>query len=111
LDLQEDAPLARKAYWRAGGPADALIEVSDLPALVAVQQVAADTGTPVFVLGAGSNVLIADRGVRGIVLRLGGTLAEVEVRPGPGAPELVVGAGSKNVALLARAQRNGWTGL
>ena len=67
----EAARLAPLTTFRIGGPAGLLVEAAgeeDLPALAAV---AATYGLPVLVLGHGSNVLVADAGVPGIVVRLG----------------------------------------
>lgn len=111
LDAEVDAPLARRAWWRVGGPADGLVRVETLDQLVAVQRLAHRHTTPVFVLGNGSNILISDRGVRGLVVVLAGALADSEVLdPGPPA-RLRLGGGLKLTVLLARAERQGWAGL
>ncbi|GBD09216.1 UDP-N-acetylenolpyruvoylglucosamine reductase [Candidatus Thermoflexus japonica] len=68
LPLYRDVPLARFTTSRIGGPADALVMVEDVQALADVVQGAWADGVPVTLLGGGSNVLIADRGVRGLVV-------------------------------------------
>jgi len=68
LSLERDVPLARFTTARIGGPADALVIVEDVPALADVVWGAWADGIPVTLLGGGSNVLIADRGVRGLVV-------------------------------------------
>lgn len=73
-------PLNRHTSFRIGGPADAWVEVIDATEIRRVQAWAAATGLPLFVLGAGTNVLVSDRGVRGVVLRLGRELAGLEWR-------------------------------
>ncbi len=105
----EDVPLARKTWWRVGGPADAWAEIGALAELQAVQRVADDHGLPVFVMGNASNLLVSDRGIRGLVVRLTGDLAGVDAAGDP--PILALGGGVKLVSLLGRAQREGWTGL
>lgn len=108
LAAERDAPLSRRTFWRIGGPADLLVSVHTRQELARVQAIASDVGLPVFVLGNGSNLLIADRGVRGIVVALDGDLADLrEADDGT----IVVGAGMRLTALLARARRRGWTGL
>ena len=67
-----DAPLARLTTMRVGGPADVLISVGSPQQAIAVARVARAHGAPITVLGGGSNVLVADRGVRGLVLRMHG---------------------------------------
>ncbi len=68
LPLYRDVPLARFTTSRIGGPAEALVMVEDVQALADVVQGAWADGIPVTLLGGGSNVLIADRGVRGLVV-------------------------------------------
>lgn len=68
LRLYRDIPLARFTTARIGGPADALVVVEEIAALAEVVQAAWADGIPVTLLGGGSNVLVADRGVRGLVV-------------------------------------------
>jgi UDP-N-acetylmuramate dehydrogenase len=107
LPFEEDAPLARRTWWRVGGPADALVTVSTAGQLAAVQRLARDHGCPLMVLGNGSNVLIADSGVRGIVLRLVDELSQSTAED----DLLKVGGGLRLPVLLARAEKQGWPGL
>lgn len=66
------APLAPLTTFRLGGPADLLVTVSREQEAVAVAACARAAGVPVVPLGGGSNVLVADCGVRGLVLRFHG---------------------------------------
>jgi UDP-N-acetylmuramate dehydrogenase len=66
--VRVDAPLAPLTTFHVGGPADYLIEAHDEARVLAVLHVARELGVPLTVLGGGSNVLIGDRGIRGIVL-------------------------------------------
>ncbi len=110
LPFDLNVPLAKRVYWRVGGPADAVVTVGSHQALVRLQQVASKTQTPVFVLGKGSNLLISDAGIRGIVVLLKGELADTTATEGD-RPQVTVGAGMPLVVLLSRAKKNGWTGL
>jgi UDP-N-acetylmuramate dehydrogenase len=87
--VRADAPLAPLTTFKVGGPADWLIDIRGEDQLVAVVHLAAECGVPVTVLGGGSNVLVADAGVRGAVLRLHVTAIEAQsadlVRAGAGA--------------------------
>jgi UDP-N-acetylmuramate dehydrogenase len=67
--VRRDAPLASLTTFRVGGPADWLIEVRTVDQLIPVLALAREAGMPVTVLGGGSNVLVADRGIRGVVIR------------------------------------------
>jgi UDP-N-acetylmuramate dehydrogenase len=108
IPFREDAPLRNRTWWRAGGPADAYLEVPDRRTLAEVASIAHRTGTPLFVLGNASNLLVSDRGIRGLVLRLTGELAGCEA---DGADRVTLGGGLKLAVLMGRAERAGWTGL
>lgn len=68
LPWQTEAPLAPWTYMKIGGPAEVLWEAHDLEALVDVIRFCRDNGFPVSILGGASNVLIADSGLRGLVI-------------------------------------------
>ncbi len=67
--LELDAPLAPLTTLRVGGPADRLAAPGSVDELVALLEIAAEAGTPVFMLGKGSDVVVADEGIRGLVIR------------------------------------------
>jgi UDP-N-acetylmuramate dehydrogenase len=107
VPFEEDAPLARRVWWRVGGPADALIEARSTADVAAAAAVAAAHGLPLHVLGNGSNLLVSDDGVAGLVLHLG-ALDHARLD----ADQLLsVGAGLRDAVLLARAAKHGWAGL
>lgn len=68
--VRQSAPLAALTTYGVGGPADWLVDVRTLQELTAVVELAKSLGQPVHVLGGGSNVLVADAGVRGVVVRV-----------------------------------------
>ncbi|MEW6319773.1 MAG: UDP-N-acetylmuramate dehydrogenase [Acidobacteriota bacterium] len=73
-----DEPLAPRTTFNVGGPADVFLETSSGDELVAALQIAHEAGAPVTLLGGGSNVLIGDRGIRGLVVHpRGGTLSMI----------------------------------
>ncbi|HMS57842.1 MAG TPA: UDP-N-acetylmuramate dehydrogenase [Tepidiformaceae bacterium] len=67
-DLRRDEPLSRHTTFGVGGPADLFVTVRDAAGLAMAARAATDSGVPVFVLGSGSNILVADRGIRGVVI-------------------------------------------
>jgi UDP-N-acetylmuramate dehydrogenase len=69
--LHERYPLAALTSFRIGGPGDLVLEVEDEGELMAALAVASRHEVPSFVLGAGTNLLVSDRGIRGLVIRLG----------------------------------------
>ena len=73
-------PLCRHTSFRIGGPADVWVEVADAEEIRRVQAIAAAADLPLFILGGGTNVLVSDRGVRGVVLHLGRSMAALDWR-------------------------------
>ena len=73
-------PLRRHTSFRIGGPADVWVEVADAEEIRRVQAIAAAADLPLFILGGGTNVLVSDRGVRGIVMHLGRAMASLDWR-------------------------------
>jgi len=69
--VRRGEPLARHVSFRIGGPADVLVLPPTLASLDAVVAWLYGEGVPFVVLGRGSNVLIADRGIRGVVIKTG----------------------------------------
>jgi UDP-N-acetylmuramate dehydrogenase len=79
--VRRAAPLAPLTTFRVGGPADWLIETSTSDEIVAALRLAAAAAVPVTMLGGGSNVLVSDQGVRGLVIRpRGGAVSRVDPR-------------------------------
>jgi UDP-N-acetylmuramate dehydrogenase len=80
LVVRSGEPLARYTTFRIGGPAEWLVDIPSQRALLAVVRLAIGSGAPFHLLGLGSNVLIPDEGLPGIVGRLGGELKRARVR-------------------------------
>ena len=75
---QANAPLAPLTTFKVGGPAEFLIETQNADEIVQAVKLAHAAGVKVTMLGGGSNVLIADRGIRGLVIRTkGGDVAPI----------------------------------
>jgi UDP-N-acetylenolpyruvoylglucosamine reductase len=105
--IVRDAPLAPLTTIRVGGGADWLLEVRSSRATVAALAWAAEREIPVAVVGRGSNLLIADDGFRGLVLRLGGALSAISARDG----RLWCGGGASLPRAVQRAANAGLEGL
>ncbi len=67
--VRRAVPLAAMTTFRVGGPAEWFVETRSSDELLAVLAAARSAGMPVTILGGGSNVLIADAGIRGLVIR------------------------------------------
>jgi UDP-N-acetylmuramate dehydrogenase len=106
-ELQRDAPLAPRTAVRVGGPADLLVRPADPDALGELLRAVRELGVPLAILGGGANTLVADAGVRGVVLRLPQDLA-AESAAGE---ILVLGAGAPTSRLWVRAHALGLVGM
>jgi UDP-N-acetylenolpyruvoylglucosamine reductase len=100
-------PLARLTTIRTGGPAQWFARVDSDDRLAELLAWAAGEGLEVGVVGSGSNLLIADEGVHGLVMKLDGSLATIE-RDGT---RLVCGGGARLPQAAARAAREGLSGV
>ncbi|RKJ05245.1 UDP-N-acetylmuramate dehydrogenase [bacterium D16-54] len=83
-------PMSRHTTFRAGGPADYYVEPETRQELAAVLDLCRQWGMPYYILGNGSNLLVGDKGYRGVMVALGKPWAEVEaegckIRAGAGA--------------------------
>jgi UDP-N-acetylmuramate dehydrogenase len=105
-ELLPDAPLAPRTTVRVGGPADLLVRPADPDALAELLRAVRELGVPLAILGGGANTLVADGGVRGVVLRLPPDLVpEDPARP------LLLGAGQPTSRLWIRAHALGKVGM
>lgn len=108
LRVRTDFELARLTTFKIGGPVSVLVTPESEEALAAAMGPVLDSGQPVAILGNGSNLLIADAGFPGVVLRVGSSLGGVTP---DGDAVLRVGAGSLWSKVLHFLQKEGWTGL
>jgi UDP-N-acetylmuramate dehydrogenase len=106
-EIRTDAPLAPFTTWRIGGPAEILAIPDDPIDLVHAVRWANASGTPWRILGNGSNLLVRDEGVRGLVLRLRRTLDGIHVE----GTTIVAGAGASFPAVANAAAAHGLAGL
>ena len=109
-------PLASFTSIRIGGPADALVRLETLDALRHLQAIAREHTIPLFILGGGSNLLIRDGGIRGIVVLLRGVFRSYYVEScssatAPVVAHVHVGVGYPLSRLALQLARQGWSGL
>src|SRR6516164_3581433 len=77
--VHSGTPLAPLTTFRVGGPAEWLVEPRNSTEMLKALALAAEAGVPVTLLGGGSNVLVSDAGVRGLILRpRGGEIAHLD---------------------------------
>lgn len=106
LPLQFDYPLAQQTYFKVGGPAEFYVELADRDQLIKLVSYCFTQQIPLTILGGGSNVIVADEGIKGVVLKLTNDhfelIDETTVR---------AGAGIKTALLVRQTVDRGLTGL
>ena len=105
--VQADFPLERLSTVRTGGAAEFFARAGSRRELLELLAWAQAAGIAVSVVGSGSNLLIADGGVRGLVLKLDRELARITVAE----PRITAGGGARLPALAAAAARAGLSGI
>ncbi len=105
--LTQGAPLAKLVWFKCGGSADWLFEPADMDDLTHFIE-RLDSRFPVMALGLGSNMIIRDGGVPGVVIRLGKPFAAVEIT---GETEVTCGAGAPGILSASTARDAGIAGL
>lgn len=108
-NLRRDEPLAPFTTFRIGGPADLLLEATSADELANAVLAARKVGVPYFVLGLGANVLIGDRGFRGLVVR--NTAQAREFREVGDVCRLWTESGTTVKTLIHESVARGWSGL
>lgn len=104
--LTPDAPIGPLTWFRVGGQAEVLFRPADAEDLAGFLAQLPDD-VPVTVLGVGSNLLVRDGGIAGVVIRLGRGFAEVTAAAG----ELRAGAGALDLNVALTAAEEGLAGL
>jgi UDP-N-acetylmuramate dehydrogenase len=105
--LTQNAPLAPLVWFKSGGPAEWLFEPRDLADLQHFLS-DLDPATPVMALGLGSNLIVRDGGVAGVVVRLGKAFARVEAID---ALTLNCGGGASGILVSSTARDAGIAGV
>jgi UDP-N-acetylmuramate dehydrogenase len=108
--VEFDAPMTRRTTFRVGGKADALYEVQDLENLSRIVSCLVREEIPYLVIGRGSNLLVRDGGIRGVVVLLSGDLGRIECSR-PDGCDILAGAGLSIAQLLIWCRRRGLSGL
>jgi UDP-N-acetylenolpyruvoylglucosamine reductase len=105
--VQRDFPLARLTTIRTGGTAELFARPGSLAELERLLGWAASEAIEVGVVGSGSNLLVADAGVRGLTVKLSGDLSEIEVD----GTRILCGGGARLPAVATRAAQAGLAGI
>ncbi len=105
--IKKDEPMSLHTSWRVGGPADFFLNPANRDELQEIVRYAHRTGRPLFVLGNGTNLLVRDGGIRGLVVRIGENFSYIR-REGD---SLRAGSGTPLTFLAQAAVKEGLGGL
>jgi UDP-N-acetylmuramate dehydrogenase len=111
LKVKVSEPLARYTSMKIGGPADFFVEVENQAALSQLLSFLSQHGMPSCLLGNGSNVLVSDLGVEGVVVHLVGDFKRAEWHDQGNDSWVEVGAAHAVTQLVREAARRGYGGL
>ena len=112
VEFHRSRSLARLTSWRIGGPGDLFVAPNDRRSLSAALGRASATGVPVTFIGGGTNLLVSDKGVRGLVIKLGEGFDYIRWADEGGEKATVeVGAATKLARLVRETVDAGYGGL
>lgn len=105
--IMVDEPMKRHTSFKLGGPADILAAPESVEALVEVYRVCREEKVPVFIMGNGTNLVVRDGGIRGVVLKIFDNLSRCEVA----GERILAEAGALMARLSKLALEHGLSGL
>ncbi|MBS4177208.1 UDP-N-acetylmuramate dehydrogenase [Lederbergia citrea] len=105
--VKEKEPLATHTTIKIGGPADIFVEPASVDNLVKTMNIIKNYDVPWKIIGRGSNLLVADEGIEGIVIKIGKGMDHLEIN----GSEVRVGGGYSFIVLANVLSRKGYSGL
>ena len=108
-----DEPMAKHITFRVGGPAEWFVLADSVEKLQLLIQFCKEQNVPYYVIGNGSDLLVSDKGVDGVVIRLAGEFEEISIKEivNEGICNICAGAGVMLARLSMAAGKKGFTGL
>ena len=103
-----DEPMSAHTTFRVGGPADYYVTPTCIEDVKAVVDFCHETGLKLYTLGCGSNVLVSDEGLRGVVMKIGSKLASVQIDD---SGHITAQAGATNAKIAHDALKRGLAGF
>jgi len=105
--IKKEEPMAEHTSWMVGGPADYFLCPANLEELVEIVRCSKQYGLPLYVMGNGTNLLVLDGGIRGLVVNIGAPFSYTARNK----DFLVAGAGTPMPTLAKSAKEAGLSGL
>ncbi|MCM1525543.1 MAG: UDP-N-acetylmuramate dehydrogenase [Ruminococcus sp.] len=110
-EILENTELKRHTTFGIGGTCPLLAEINGADALKNILKALAESGTPYYIIGRGSNLLVSDGDIDMVFLRIGKDCADVSAEEAGGRFRVICGAGAPLSAVSAFARDNGLTGM
>ncbi len=107
MKIKKNEPMRNHTTWRIGGPAELLMQPESVEELRQALQEAKERQKPFYIIGSGSNLLVADEGLTGTVIKLGGSLRGLQVA----GRTIIAEAGVPLPFLARKAAEYGLSGL
>lgn len=104
-NIKKNEPMAKHTSFKIGGKADYFIKAETVEQVKEVQQYAKKNNIPLYIMGNGSNILVTDKGIKGIVLKI--DIKKIEIDD----MEVTVGAGVKVMGLAQTLLEKSLTGF
>lgn len=108
IKVKIDEPMSKRTSFKIGGPADIFISVQTREALKTIINMTKEQNIPLTVIGNGTNLLVSDKGIRGVVVSLDGDFCSLEFIDDN---KIIAGAGTMLSHLCQFAHGNSLTGL
>ncbi len=108
LDALRKEPMTKHTSFKIGGNADFFVKIKTLSKLRKFLQGLKELGIPYFIIGNGSNLLVSDKGIRGVVIKLAGDFQKIKLID---ETTIECGAGVHLIKLCRFAQQNALSGL
>lgn len=106
-NISENEPMCKHTTFRIGGTADMYVSIGSAEELADLVKLAKSTDTPYIIIGNGSNILVGDKGIRGLVIEMGKNFSECRVD----GERIYVQAGAMLKKAAVTARDNSLTGL
>ena len=107
MNIKKNEPMKNHTTFKIGGMADEFCEAESIDEIIRLIDYAKDKKIPYFVIGNGSNVLVSDKGIRGLVIKISGAFSEFEVLG-----DIISAKSGALLSTLARAaQKNSLSGM
>lgn len=108
-DILENEPMYKHTTFKTGGNADVFVKVHNIEELIFILRVSKENNIPLFILGNGSNLLVRDKGIRGITLKI--ELKKIEIEKIEDNIYVTVGAGNKMAEVAGKLLKEGISGF